>query len=224
MKKLFLIITFIILSCNSYGAQFGLNLGGQIFSKSLNGTLTGTDTEGKLVSNGNFHYGIKTGFSMTNSIALLIEYNSREVDFDNSNNIISGEEVFKVDSTSVGLRFILMPRVAIRTMYTMEKDLGFELDGNNKAVIYTEDIGYLTIYYDQIVFLSAGMYSGFKLGYDLPASGANNLDRTGTRINLFANIHNFETSYELRSFTKNNSTLDFVEKDAVLTISYRLTF
>ncbi len=224
MKKFILFIFLFTVSLPSWGQRFSMGANAGIFSKTLIGTDKVTGMDGKLVSNGNLQYGVDLSFSMTNSMQLLLAYTSRSVDFDNSNNIIAGDEKFDMSNTSLGFRWIALRSVAFRLLYTMDKDLGFNLNGSNQAVLYAENIGYVSLFWDQIVFLYNSFYAGFKLGYDVNASAETNEGRQGGRAQLFTVIDGLEISYEIKDITKNNASFDFTQKDNILSLGYRLRF
>ena len=201
-----------------------LGLTSSLYSKKLNGTLDVIGSEGKLVSNSNLHLGLNFAYSLTSSFRLLFNYESREINFDNTEAIIAGEETFKVDSTRLGVRWITHPRVALRFLMTAEKDLAFNINASNQAEIYSESITYFTVYYDQIVFLAESMYSGFRLGYDISASGNTIEGRSANIFELFAVVGGLEVNYLMKKITKSNSDLTFDETDSALNFLYTLRF
>lgn len=223
MKNL-ITLSILLFSLSSYSNPLSIGLGVSVNSKKLDGTLKATNIEGKLVSSSNFHAGINIAYNLTNSTHLLLDYYGRVIDFDNTNKIIEGDKKFSDASLSVGARWILMKSVAFRLMYTSEKDLAFTVDANNKAVLYSESLGYISVFYDQIIFLTSVIYLGFRAGYDVPSSGDTIIDRSGTRFSLFAKMGGFEINYEKKSITKSTEGLDFIETDSAVNILYGVRF
>lgn len=202
--------------------QFGLLT--SLYSKNLNGTLRDSGGEGKLVSNSNLHYGFNFGYSLTGSLRFLFEYQSREIDFDNTEKIIAGDKSFEVSSLKAGLRLIAHPRVAFRLMMSSEKDIAFDINDSNQAMVYAETMTYFSVFYDQIILLSPDMFSGFRLGYDIPISSDTIQDRSGNSVGIFGVIGSLEVNYTVKKITKSNSDLDFDESDSALNFIYSFVF
>jgi hypothetical protein len=223
--KSIIVIFILFVTHQSFANTFAVGLGGSLSSKKLNGTLDAVGSEGKLISNSNLHLGLNFAYSLTNSFRLLFAYESRQVDFDNTEVIIAGEESFKVDSTKLGVRWITHPRVALRFLITSEKDLAFNInETTNMAEIYSENLTYFSVYYDQVVFLASTMYSGFRLGYDVSSSGSTIEGRSANIFEIFGIIGALEVNYQIKNITKSNSDLTFAETDSALNALYTLRF
>ena len=225
MKNIISIILFIFI-LPSAQAKFNIDLGFGLKSKSLTGVDKLTQVEGKLVGNALMQTRFNILWGLSQKWQLLIDYASTTVDFDNSDNVITGPDSVTLSKTAIGARWIIMPRAAFRFYYSMEQDVAFGLNGSSppQAVLYTETINHIDLWYDQIVFMGGSMYSGFRVGYGLGASGAKTIDRSGTDIALFFVWDNWDFSYEFTNFTKSNSELDFVEKDTTIGVKYSLKF
>jgi hypothetical protein len=222
VKLLYLILFIPVYSYSASNYKF--RVGGGLYSKSLTGTQKSTSTEGKLISNSNLVTGLKLNYRYSKSVHFLFNYVSQDFSFDNTDSIIADESSFQVSTINIGARWIMLKRVAFRFMITSADDLAFTVDSNKKAVLYSESLKYLSLFYDQIVFMGSKMYSGFRFGYDLESSGSTISGRSGTMFTLFFNMGNFEVSYDLKNHTKENSTMDFVESDNSLNVTYAFSF
>lgn len=224
MKKISIFVLFIFISFSAKANISNLGIFASIYSKKLTGTLDSTGTEGKLVSSSDLHYGLDLEYAFSPAFRFIFNYQTGNVDFDNTDNIITGEESFDINSTKLGFRWIIHPRVAFRSLLNLDKELAFDVNGSNQAEVYSESVNYLSVFYDQIVFLGTAFYSGFRLGYDIPASGDTIEDRTGNFFSVFAVIGNLEISYNYKKVTKSNNDLTFEEIDSALNFSYGLRF
>ena len=183
-----------------------------------------TGEEGKLVSNTNFHYGVHFAYLAGKGFQFLLDYSNKSYSFDNTQEIITGEESFSLTKTSIGMRWIAHPRVALRLHLNFDEDIVFTVDENNQALIEPEKIMYPSIFYDQILFLGGTMYSGFKLGYELGGAGETIKNRTALQYGVFAVLNAFEINYMVKNITKENDTLEFTETESALNFIYLFRF
>ena len=218
---IFLISLFFSISC--YAQVFKVGLQTTIYSTKLTGS-DNLDLEGNLISNSNFFSSLDLAFGITKRLHFLVDYTAGAISFDNTKDVIAGDSEFQVSRVAAGVKFIAFSRVAFRAYFNTYDDLAFEVNESNQAIVYSEKLNYLSLFYDQIVFMGGAMYSGFKLGYDIPTSGTETTDRTGNTVGLFAVIHGFTIDYEVKSITKSNSSLDFEENINVLKLKYLFSF
>ena len=208
----------------SFAQQFRFGFSGSILSDKITGIDNDTGEEGKLVSNTNFHYGIHFAYLMGSGFQILLDYQNKSYDFDNTQEIITGEESFSLTKTSIGMRWIAHPRIALRLHLNFDEDIVFTVDENNQALIEPEKIIYPSIFYDQILFLGGSMYSGFKVGYELGGTGETIKNRTALQYGLFAVLNAFEINYMIKNITKENDTLEFTETESALNFIYLFRF
>jgi hypothetical protein len=223
VKVLLIFSILISLSNSSYAQVFKVGLHTSIYSTTLTGS-DNSDTDGKLVSNSNLFYGLNLAYGITKRLHFLLDYTTGTISYDNTKSILNGDSNFQVSKLATGVKFIAFPRVAFRAYFNSDDDLAFKVDETNQASVYSENLNYLSVFYDQIVFMGGAMYSGFKLGYDISTSGTDTTDRTGSTIGLFGVIHGLSVDYEIRSITKSNSSLDFEENDTALKLQYLFSF
>jgi len=198
-------------------------------SKKLVGEDLITATEGTIVSNANMTYGLKMSYGLSPSWHFLLGHEIRNYAFDNTENIIAGEEAIDANTTEIGMRWIVFSRTALRFLFLMDDSVAFKVDANNKAVLYTENLKYFSIYYDQIVYLGTTIFAGFKIGTDLPTSGNDIIDRTGTKYGVFITLNTtglgqFEGYFEMKESYKEDDNLSYTENDANLNITYTVGF
>jgi hypothetical protein len=224
----FSLLIFSILFCsNAFANKLSIGLIGSLYSKKLIGENAVSGVSGEVVSNTNINYGLEFEYSISRSLRFLGSYKSRTVEFDNTDDVITGETIFNTSASSMGLKWILFSRTALRFIYNLEKDLGFKVV-NDKAEIFVENSNYLTVFYDQIIFLGKSIYSGFRLGSDITSSGDRLSDRNATRYGVFITMNSgmgqLESFFEVKNIAKSSSSLDFTEKDSILHFTYRLIF
>lgn len=195
-----------------------------LFSDKLVGVSKTTSEEDKLVSNTNFHYGLNFRYALSQSFHMVLNYTNKSIDFDNTQEIIAGEEAFVLTQVEAGVRWIIHPRVAFRILFNADEELAFTVNEDNQAEVFSENLNYLSVYYDQVVFLGGSMFSGFKVGYDLPASGDQITNRTAVKYGVFAVLNSFEIHYEIRNKTKETDTLEFTDDESVLNFTYTFRF
>lgn len=183
-----------------------------------------TEEEGKLVSNTNFHYGIHFAYLMGKGLQFQLNYLNKNYSFDNTQEIIEGEETFTLTNTQLGIRWIALSRVAFRLLINVTEDLAFTVNQTNQAVLTQESLVYPTIFYDQIVFLGGTMYSGFKVGADVGGSGETIENRQAIHYGVFAVLNAFEVDYTISNITKETEALDFTETESSLQFKYLFRF
>ena len=131
----------------------------------LSKNLTGVDSagdEGNLVSSTNFHYGLNLRYALSKSWHFLLNYQNKSYSFDNTQEVIEGEEAFTLSQTSTGVRWVIHPRVAFRFLLNVDEQLAFSVNASDLAEVYSENLSYASIFYDQVVFMGRSMFSGFK--------------------------------------------------------------
>ncbi len=222
MKSLVLIVLIFFYTLTAYaGLRFGL--GASFYSTSLNGVNELNSIDKNIKSQSSFGTEINLNFSLSKRLQLLIDYADGEVVFDDSEVSFSDESKFSYTNASVGFRYIIHPRVAFRAYINSIEDAAFNFE-NDEIDLYKERINYLSVFYDQIVFMGRGMYSGFKLGYDISADGVNTLSRTGHHIVPFMVVYGLTIEYKISEYTKANENLDFEQNDKLLTMKYMFSF
>ena len=204
--------------------KFRFGFSGALISKEMVGVDKVTEEEGKLVSNTNFHYGIHFAYLMGKGFQLLLNQQNKAYSFDNTQEIIAGEDTFVLTNTQFGFRWIALSRVAFRVLLNSGEDLVFTVDENNQAVLEKESLFYPTIFYDQIVFLGGTMYSGFKVGADFGGAGDTIENRQAVHYGVFAVLNSFEIDYTISNITKETETLDFTETESSLQFKYLFRF
>lgn len=222
MKSLvFFVLIFFYTSTALAGLRFGL--GASFYSTSIAGVNELNSIDQKIKSHSSLGTEINLSFSLSKRLQLLIDYADGEVEFDDSEINFSGEPKFSYTNGSVGFRYIFHPRVAFRFYMNSIEDVAFNFE-DNEIDLYKERINFLSVYYDQIVFMGRGMYSGFKLGYDVSADGVNTIGRNGHHIMPFMVIYGFTVEYKISEYTKSNEDLDFEQSDRLLTMKYMFSF
>ncbi len=146
------------------------------------------------------------------------------VEFDNSNSVISGENSADITRTSVGARIIIHPRIAFRTYYNIQQDVGFTVNAANEAEIFEETVNYVSLWYDQIVFLGSSYIAGFRLGYEVPASGDQLSDRSATTGVAFFNYGMLLLDYSVTNIKKFSDDLTYEETDSRFNVGFGLSF
>lgn len=223
-----MLLTF-ILNLTAAQAAFRMTLLSSVGSKKLAGQDPSTAADGVLISNGNFNYGLKFSVGLSASWHILAGYEASSYAFDNTENILEGDTGISANSTEIGMRWILFSRTALRFLFNLEDSIGFKVNAASRAVLYKENLKYLSLYYDQIVYLGSTIFGGFKVGYDLPTSGSEITDRQGSKYGIFVTVNTsgwgqFETYFELKNITKYDDQLEYIEKDSNLNISYTVGF
>ncbi len=221
--KVWLAITLLFPTlCFAQKYRFGFS--GALLSKEMTGVDKVTEEEGKLVSNTNFHYGVHFAYMMGNSLQFQMNHLNKNYSFDNTQEIIAGEEAFSITNTQLGFRWIALSRVAFRLLINFAEDLVFTVDSNNQAVLEQESLIYPSVFYDQIVFLGGTMYSGFKVGADIGGSGDTIENRQAVHYGVFAVLNAFEINYIVSNITKETESLDFTETESSLQFKYLFRF
>jgi hypothetical protein len=225
--KFTLVLFSLLLTSSTFANKLTIGLIGSSYSKTISGENAVSGVEEEIVSNTSIHYGLELEYSVTHTLRFIASHVSGSVEFDNSESTTNGETYFDTSVSSAGFKWIVFSRTALRFLYNIEKDIGFNIV-DSKAEIFVENSNYLTVFYDQIVFLGPSMYSGFRIGSDLGSSGDKLSNRTATRYGLFIVINSvvgqFEGFFEVKSISKESSSLDFEEKNSVAHLSYRLIF
>jgi hypothetical protein len=220
----------------AYKNKLGIGITSSSYSKKIFGKSSTSSTKAKIVSNWNIHSGLELEYSITKYLRVLGSYASRPIEFNNSKSTINRDTSFNTSSMIFGLKWIVFSRTALRFLYNIEKDIGFEVAAG-KTEIYSDNTSYLTVIYDQIIFLGPSiystfrhrgnsMYSGFRLGYDLGINGQRLSNKKVIRYGIFGVLNSyigqFEAYFELKNITKDSSNYDFTEEDSILHITYRI--
>lgn len=227
MRNLLIIMTFLTASLSAHA--FRMTLLTSFDSKKLTGTDAATQADGNLISNANFNYGLNLSFGFSKNLHLLLGYQSRSYDFDNTENIIEGESAVDANKTEIGLRWILFARTALRFNIVSEDTIGFSVNANNRVELFTENINYLNIYYDQIVYMGGRFFGGFKVGYDIPANGTEIQDRSSTKYGVFVTMNTsglgqFEGYFEIINTDKSDDNLAYTESDQNFNLNWTVSF
>ena len=217
----FFIFTFLV-SYSSYGFELGVSAG--VLSKTLTGVDDATDTEGKLIANSNLQYGVHTSIPFSAGLRFDLNYYNRKIVFDNTKDVIEGEDTYQADMTNFGIRWIIHPRIGLRFLYNLSKEISFEVNPTDQAVVDVEQVNYVSVHYDQIVFLGGSSYSGFRLGYETNADGENIEDRQGTLASVFAVIGGLDLSYNIAQIKKFRGDLSLEENDSFVSAKYTAKF
>lgn len=222
MKKI--ISIFFIFSIQSvYAYTLKFDLIGQLHKN----TLTAKDSngsEGKLISKSKFDMGIKIDYSLANAWKLYLTHQKYTYDFDNTDNVISGDRMFDHASTDFGVTWIVASSMAFRLAYTSKDELGFELNGSNQAVFISETLSFASLFWDQILWLGDGYYLGFTLGLDMNASGSTFTSRSATLISAYLNTDSFRFFYNLKTVTKETDDWKFEGQEPSYGLAYVLAF
>ena len=226
IKKILIFITMLLIVNTTYGKAFRVTPYISLYSTTLIGTDDVLNADGKLVSNSNLLTGLKMSYSLSQAFNLVFDYSTGAVGYDNTQEVISGDDSYTKSKISLGTRWILHPRVVFKFLFNIDEEIGFSIDtaNDNKALLVAEPINYFSIYYDQIVFMGGGMYSGFFIGYSPNSSSDTYFARTSTEYGLFFVLQGFRASYKIENKTKESDDLKFTEDDSALELSYTFRF
>ena len=115
--RIILILLLFTLTSFSYANTLRIGFTGSLFSKKLTGEDSSSGDEGNLVSNTNFHYGLNFRYAMSKSFHFILNYYNKSIDFDNTQEIIAGEEAFVLTQIETGVKWIVHPTVAFRILF-----------------------------------------------------------------------------------------------------------
>ena len=194
------------------------------YSTKLVGEDESAGTDGKLISNLNTLSGLTMSYAFSQSFHLFLSYLTGSVQFDNTQDVINGDEGYTRTKMSAGIRYIAFSIVAFRFLYNIDKEIGFEIDSTNKAVLKDESINYLSAYYDQIVYMGGMINAGFYIGHELSSSSDSFSNKSASEYGLFTFIDNLKLSYYLRNVSKESDNLVFTQNDSIFELNYTFSF
>lgn len=209
-------------------AAFRVSLLTSISSKQINAEDS-VGEDGTLISNGNFTYGLGFSYGLSQSWHVLLGHESKTYAFDNTEKVIAEDESISVGMSYIGLRWILFTRTSLRFLINSEENIGYEVNSDGKAILYKEGLNYMSLYYDQIVYLGVSLFAGFKVGYEMTSSSTLIEERSASKYGVFMTLNTsgwgqVEAYYEFRNITKSDENLNFVENDANLNLTYTVGF
>lgn len=197
-------------------------------NRTLEATDKVTGNEGKLEATGNFHYGLNLEFSLSKSFRANIGAWQRSYSFNNEKEIIADEPTIDTTDVYLGFKWIVFSRTALRFDFHFADEVAFTQNTSNQAVLFKEGITFIDVNFDQIVYLTAKFYLGFKLGSELLISSSDIESRSEIHYGAFLNYNSFlgalEVYLQLKDVTKDTEDLDFVQNDINLNLNYTLRF
>lgn len=226
--KSFILVTFFILPTISSAAQ--LTLKSSVVNRELEATSKETGDDGKLSSTGNIHYGIALEIPLSKSFRTNFGVEQKKFQFDNTDTPepIEGEETIDAVDSFIGIKWIVFSRTALRLDFHYEEDIAFTQNVLGKAELFKEGITYLSVNLDQILYLSAKMYAGFKLGSEILISSNEIESRAETHYGLFLNYNTFMGAFEfygeMKNVIKDTKDLEFVQSDLSLHLDLTVRF
>lgn len=205
-----------------------LTLKTSMVNRDLEASSKTTGEEGKLSSVGNFHYGMAIELPLSKSFRTNFGVQQKSFQFNNEDEDIEGESTLETVDSFIGIKWVIFSRTALRLDFHYEEDIAFKQNALQKAELFKEGITYLSANLDQILYLSASVYAGFKLGSEVLISSDEIESRTETHYGLFINYNTFlgafEMYAELRNVFKATEELDFTQKDLALNLDYTVRF
>jgi hypothetical protein len=104
-------------------------------------------------------------------------------DFDLDDSVFTGDSEFALNQFGVGVRFIFSPRVALSLSNINKEVLGIKT-ATMSGELFSEEINFLKVEYNQVLLQFRAFNFGFNLYYDADASGDDIDSRTayGGRI------------------------------------------
>jgi hypothetical protein len=229
VKVIKLIFIFTIISSPAANANaLRLSLISSFYSTNLVGEDDASGKSGKLVSQSNLHYGFKLSYAISQSFRLQFAYKLSSYDFDNTDDLITGDTKVNASSTEVGFKWIMFATTAFRLSIVSEDVVAFELNNSNKAKLFKSKINAFHLNYDQILYLGSSVFAGIKLGYEMGLSGDEVTNKQGSNYGAFVILNtgmgSFEGFYQLKSTTKETDSLDFTDEDSIFNIIYTVSF
>ena len=207
MKNLVLCLL-LILSPQAFAWKLALN--SALFDTTLRGEDITTGDNGRLISQGNFSYGLQLELPYSRRLKTLIGYENRRIRFDNSTGVIRSENSITTNSFSLGFRWILFSKTAVNFKVHTLEDLAFTRDNLSQAVLFKETLSYGSIELRQILYLKPRFYFGLKVGGSTLLSGDQIESRRGYDVGAFGNwttrLGIFQLTYdyiEVEKFTAN---------------------
>jgi hypothetical protein len=225
MRMLTIITIIFSYSCFS-ASELSVDL--RSLSSKMTGTNKATDDEGVIESESRFSPELHFKWLLASRVHLLFSFAQEQYDFDFKDLPFTGENEFSLNEFGIGVRFILSPKVALSLSSIYKDDLGMKLSTPASGEVFSEEINFLRVDYNQVLLQFRAFNIGLSGFYDMESSGDEIESRSGYGARLYSVIGRGSNRLRIyggaRVLSRETDTIEVDQKDSYLGLEYIYRF